>query len=191
MAYTLYNTSINRAIITVDDKISNISKDISNDPNIVIIEIPSTTPFDTIPDLDDYAYWDNKAQEVINNNNTIEHHIYQKKQEVAYSRMQAEALGITINGIRINTDRDSQAKITGAVIQAIDDPTYVCQWKTDNGTFVTIDANTIKVIGRAVREYIQSCFDKEATIFKYLSTLTTIEAIDAISWDTFGIEQQN
>ena len=141
MSYTLYSKSLNRAILSIDD--SKIDDTIINNDDIVVIDNGSDVSIESLELLDNHEYWNNKAQETITTNNTLEHAISIKKQEIAYARMQAETSGTIINGININTDRDSQSKITGAVVQAIDDPSYVCQWKTDDGIFVTIDADTI------------------------------------------------
>lgn len=183
MSYTLYSKSLNRAILSIDD--SKIDDTIINNDDIVVIDNGADVSIESLESLDNHEYWNNKAQEIITTNNTLEHAISIKKQEIAYARMQAETSGTIINGININTDRDSQSKITGAAVQAIDDPSYTCQWKTDDGIFVTIDADTIKIIARGIRTYVQSCFDKEAAIISYLDTLTNKEDVDKVTWNTW------
>ena len=88
---------------------------------------------------------------------------------IAARRYQEETKGTTVNGIPVDTDRKSQALITGAALAATIDPAYVCQWKTSDG-FITLDAAAIIGVATAVRNHVQGCFDREAEL---------IEAVDA------------
>lgn len=101
--------------------------------------------------------------------------------EIAHGRWQAETAGITVNGLEIKTDRESNAMITGAALQAIDDPTYSCQWKTEGG-FVTLVADEIKAVAKAVRAHVQACFDKEAVLIAQAEAVTTEEELNLIKW---------
>ena len=49
-----------------------------------------------------------------------------KLQEIASARYDAEVAGITVAGVAIRTDRESQAVITGAALKAIQDTAYIC-----------------------------------------------------------------
>lgn len=89
---------------------------------------------------------------------------------VAARRYQAEAAGIVISGMRVDTGRDSQALITGAALQATIDPAYVCRWKLADGSRIDLDAATILGVATAVRSHVQACFDREDEL------LTAIEA---------------
>lgn len=82
---------------------------------------------------------------------------------IAARRYQAESAGITINGMAVATDRDSQGLITGAAFAASLDPNYTCNWKTDAG-FVKLDAKALIAVAQAVRAHVQGCFDREATL---------------------------
>lgn len=104
-----------------------------------------------------------------------------KKAEIAQARYNAEIAGVTINGVSIKTDRESQAMITGAALQAIDDPTYSCQWKTEAG-FVSLTAEQIKGVAVAVRQHVQACFDREAGLIEQIEAATTIEELEQIKW---------
>ena len=90
---------------------------------------------------------------------------------IAARRYQAETMGITLDGMAIDTGRDSQALITGARLAGIDDPSYVCNWKTSTG-FVQLDADTVKAIATAVRAHVQTCFDREAALLSALEAGT-------------------
>jgi hypothetical protein len=104
-----------------------------------------------------------------------------KFQEIAQSRYTAEISGITVDNIKIKTDRESQALITGAALQALQDPTYTCNWKTENG-FVTLTAEQIQAVAVAVRQHVQSCFDHEAELVPLIEAATTIEELEQIKW---------
>ncbi|NCU31320.1 DUF4376 domain-containing protein, partial [Candidatus Saccharibacteria bacterium] len=59
-----------------------------------------------------------------------------KKIAIAQARYNAEIAGVTINGVSIKTDRETQAVLTAACLQAYIDSGYSLQWKTGDGTFV-------------------------------------------------------
>jgi len=82
---------------------------------------------------------------------------------IATKRYEHETAGINLQGMAIDTGRDSQGLITGAVVQAMLDPGYVLNWKTAAG-FVQLTAAQIIGIATAVRAHVQACFDREATL---------------------------
>lgn len=104
-----------------------------------------------------------------------------KYQEIAQSRYASEISGITVDNIKIKTDRESQALITGAALQALQDSTYTCNWKTENG-FVTLTAEQIQAVAVAVRQHVQACFDREAVLIEQVKAATTIEELEQIKW---------
>lgn len=104
-----------------------------------------------------------------------------KIEEIAAARYAAETGGTSAGGMSIATDRESQAMITGAALQATLDPSYTCKWKTPNG-FITLDAKTIIGAASAVRAHVQSCFDREAELCAAVEAAKTPEEVAAISW---------
>lgn len=100
-----------------------------------------------------------------------------KYREIATARYNAEIAGV--NGIR--TDRESQGLITGAALKAMQDNTYTCKWKGIDG-FVTLTAPQIIAIADAVREHVQECFNREATLIALIDNATTQEELNAIKW---------
>lgn len=82
---------------------------------------------------------------------------------IAARRYQAESGGITVSGVTVATDRDSQSLITGAALAATLDDSYSCNWKTGDG-FVKLDAKTLLSIAKTVRAHVQACFDREAEL---------------------------
>lgn len=100
-----------------------------------------------------------------------------KRSEIAAARFEAETAGI--DGIK--TDRESQALITGAALQAIVDYDYECRWKTSEG-FVHLSAEQIKYIAQAVRSHVQSCFDREAELCGLIDKAESPDELGGIAW---------
>lgn len=99
-------------------------------------------------------------------------------QQIADRRWQAEVAGITVNGMAVATDRDSQALITGATVQAMLDPNYSLRWKTVAG-FVDLTAEQIIGVATAARAHVQACFNREAELLDALEAGTfTPEMLD-------------
>lgn len=86
-----------------------------------------------------------------------------KLAEIATRRYAEETSGVYINEIFIDTSRDSQNLINGAVVSCLLDPSYSCNWKTPQG-FIDFSAETIKRVAATVRTHVQSCFDREAIL---------------------------
>lgn len=78
-------------------------------------------------------------------------------------RYQAEISGTTVSGMQIDTQRESQAMLTGAALAASLDLEYAVQWKTAEG-FVSLTAAQILGLASAVRAHVQACFDREAML---------------------------
>ncbi len=93
---------------------------------------------------------------------------------IAARRYTAEVAGTTIDGMPIDTGRDSQGLITGAAVQAIIDPAYSLHWKTSAG-FVELTGQQILGVASAVRAYVQACFNREAALLDAVAdgTITT------------------
>ena len=105
-----------------------------------------------------------------------------KKAEIAQARYNAEIAGVTINGVLIKTDRETQAVLTAACLQAYIDSGYSLNWKTGDGTFVSLLAEQIMAFGTAVRAHVQSCFDREAELLPLIASAETEAELDAIKW---------
>ncbi len=105
-----------------------------------------------------------------------------KLAEIANARWLVETGGVEIGDMTMVTDRDSQALITGAALQATIDPTYSCRWKTGNG-FVEFNAQTFLAVATAVRQHVQACFDREADLAAQVEAAETVEEVQAIVWE--------
>ena len=104
----------------------------------------------------------------------------QKKAEIAAARYAKETGGFDFNGVKIATDRGSQALLTAAVVTARFDPEFRTKWKCDDGSFVTLDAMQLRAIGDAVTAFIEGCFSREAELCELVEFAQTQEELDAI-----------
>ena len=83
--------------------------------------------------------------------------------QIAARRFQAETGGVIVEGIQINTDRDSQSLLTGAAFAASIDPDYRIKWKAETG-FVDLTGEQVMGIASQVRAFVQACFNREAEL---------------------------
>lgn len=103
----------------------------------------------------------------------------QKKDAIAAARYGTETAGTTVNGITIDTGRDSQALITGAAVAAMLDDDYSLNWKTAAG-FIHLTSSEIIAVAQAVRVHVQTCFDREGELVALVDAAQTAEELDAI-----------
>ena len=82
---------------------------------------------------------------------------------IAARRWQVETGGTTVEGIQVNTERDSQALLTGAAFAASLDTAYQIKWKAATG-FVDLTGEQILGIASQVRAFVQACFNREAEL---------------------------
>ena len=99
-----------------------------------------------------------------------------KLSDLAALRYQHETSGITLNGMQIETDRQSQALITGAWSFAQLNPSVLIDWKGVNG-WIQIDAATVNVIAGAVATHVQACFTNERLHAEAINALATSEEV--------------
>ena len=105
----------------------------------------------------------------------------QKKKEIASDRYDDEISGITVNGFEINTERDSQALITGAALAALQDESYILKWKAENG-FIELNATQVVSIANAVRAHVQNCFNREAECIAQIDACTNMDDLNNIHY---------
>ncbi|BBV96477.1 DUF4376 domain-containing protein [Pseudomonas monteilii] len=82
---------------------------------------------------------------------------------IAARRFQAETGGAVVEGLAVNTERDSQSLLTGAAFAASLDPDYRIKWKTASG-FAELTGEQVIALATAVRAHVQACFDREAEL---------------------------
>ena len=106
-----------------------------------------------------------------------------KLAQLAAHRYAQETGGITVSGVPVKTDRESQSLMTAARIIAKEDSNYSVNWKAGAG-FVTLNAATLIAIADAVRGHVQDCFDSEKVHTDAINALTTAAAVDAYDFTT-------
>jgi hypothetical protein len=87
---------------------------------------------------------------------------------IAARRFQAETGGVTVQGIPVNTERDSHALLTGAAFAASLDPAYQIKWKAASG-FVELSAAQVIGLASEVRAFVQGCFNREAELLGFVA----------------------
>jgi hypothetical protein len=102
---------------------------------------------------------------------------------VAYAadaRWRRETGGIVVGDVPVETDRQSQAMLTGAHAYVAAHPAATIQWKTAAG-FVTLDAATVTALALAVGAHVQASFACEADVAAQIASgsITTPAQIDA------------
>ena len=105
---------------------------------------------------------------------------------LAYSadkRWRVETGGISVNGVHVATDRESQSLITGAHALARDNPDELIQFKSDGG-FVELDAPSMIAIATAVARHVQASFRAEAEVAAAIQRgdILTLGGVDAWPW---------
>ncbi|QXI19644.1 DUF4376 domain-containing protein [Pseudomonas hamedanensis] len=99
----------------------------------------------------------------------------------AATRFLHETRGIAVEGLKVETTRDSQALIASTCLSAVIDPEYACNFKTLNG-FVELRAIQILSIAKAVRAHVQACFDKELDLLRSLEAGTYTDDMLGEGW---------
>jgi len=97
-------------------------------------------------------------------------------QEIARVRYEKETGGISVNGVQVLTDRESQFTVSAAYARATSDPTATVRWKAVNG-FVTLDAAAIIQTGAAVFNHVQTCFSREGELREQIEAAGTLNAL--------------
>jgi len=109
-----------------------------------------------------------------------------QKATVSATRYIKETAGIKVDGISINTERDSQAMITGAALSAVLDSSYICRWKTPSG-FVDLDSTSLIKVSQSMRQYVQACFDRESELVEAIVNGTYTDSMLNEGWPNVEI----
>ena len=106
-----------------------------------------------------------------------------KKQKLAEHRFNIETKSISVNGILIRTDRESQSQLQCTVAAIQQGFSSTISWKGENG-WLDLDASQISALVPIVIYYVQTCFANERAICLLIDAATSAEELDAISFDT-------
>lgn len=109
---------------------------------------------------------------------------YTKAQLSAYAaakRYDKEVGGTTVNGHAYLSDRETQAKLTAAVLLCQVNPSATIKWKLADGSFIDLDAAGMTAVASAVGAFVQACFATEASVTAAIAagTTTTLAQVDA------------
>lgn len=100
---------------------------------------------------------------------------------IAEERFQREGSGIVVDGVAIDTSRDSQSLIAGMAVSAMLDPAYHCSYKGVAG-FVELTSAQIIGIAKAVRLHVQACFDREKALTETVTAQTYTDEMLKDGW---------
>jgi hypothetical protein len=103
------------------------------------------------------------------------------KAHAAAQRYKVETGGISIGGVSVATDRESQAMLNAAYNIAQGNPQFQTMWKGSDGTFNALDAPTVIALAQAVGAFVAACFSAEAAVAAKITaeTITTYAEVDA------------
>lgn len=127
-----------------------------------------------------FAHPDFEVEPFVETVQMLEEAVAAKLAELDDYRWQREVGGADFGGVTIRTDWNSQAKVTAAYTMAKLDPAYVIPtWEVVPGVFMALDNATIVAMGEAVRDHVQSTFDRKAALHGVIAGLDTAEAVQA------------
>ncbi|WP_445179560.1 DUF4376 domain-containing protein [Pseudomonas sp. McL0111] len=102
-------------------------------------------------------------------------------QLVAAERYKREAIGVFVDGLQIETSRESQALITSIGLSAVLDSAYRCNYKMVTG-FFEIGSPQIIAISKAVRAHVQACYDRELALLQAIEAGTYTDEMLTEGW---------
>ena len=115
---------------------------------------------------------------------TLPQAMSQALEALRLKKWEMKEAGIAINGISIDTDKNGQDTLSGAMLNCVVNPDYKAYWKTaavdaeGKAVWVELDASLIKALCQAMTAYTQTCFNVEAAKQDELVALQSAEAID-------------
>jgi hypothetical protein len=110
-----------------------------------------------------------------------------QKDSIAAARYEQEMGGFQLppeqGGMYVRTDARNRTLLNAAALRATADPDYeVLNWKTAEGTFITLTNATILHLNGAVEQFIAGCFSREKALNDAIDTASTTQEINAIAW---------
>lgn len=102
-----------------------------------------------------------------------------KIEALAAKRWTVETGGISVNGVNVNTDRESYGLILGAIKRAERQPEVIIEFKGANG-WVLLTKSEIDFIGDLVGDHVQACFSHERTLSDAITAAPDTAALDTI-----------
>ncbi|EHJ8504963.1 DUF4376 domain-containing protein [Salmonella enterica subsp. diarizonae serovar 47:k:z53:[z84]] len=100
--------------------------------------------------------------------------------KLADIRYRKETGGIELEGLKILTDRESQAQLTGAYQSLASGLITQTDWKAADG-WMTVTKEQIEPVARAVAVHVAKCFAAEKLVSEQIRRSDSPENIDVIS----------
>jgi hypothetical protein len=116
---------------------------------------------------------------------SLEYLAKQLKARVKARRQKAEASGTILNDMVVETDRESQAMLIGAVEHMRRNPDATLKWQMPDLSFVELDKAQIDALADVVSAHVQACFFRQAEICTLIEAAGTSEAMLAAYNDNF------
>ena len=105
-----------------------------------------------------------------------------KKAEIASARLAYEIAGVTVSGVNVMTDRESQALLFGAYTALKEGFVESLDWKTGNGSFVTVTVADVTLFAQALANHIQTAFATERDLVSQIDAAATEQEVSAVAW---------
>jgi hypothetical protein len=105
-----------------------------------------------------------------------------KLAEIAESRWNTEVGGITYAGLKVYTDRESQAKYTGAIVTYQAVQALPSAWKCENGWLPINAIEDLMNLAMAVQQHVQTCYAHEAELQAQVQAAETAEDVQEVTW---------
>lgn len=104
-----------------------------------------------------------------------------RRADLANIRWEHETGGINVDGLAVPTDRETQT-IVDRLVKAFDDGDLSdpVSFKRSAGDWLTIDAETARLIKRLGAQHVQACFARECVLDGEIAAAADRAALDAI-----------
>lgn len=113
---------------------------------------------------------------------TLEEYKAERIAEVAQKKWEVETGGLTVEGVFIDTTRESQSMITGAYNFALlnqSTPDWTIDFRASTG-WITLTASEMIGIGAAVAAHVQASFTRYRALEESITACTTVAEVAAI-----------
>jgi len=106
------------------------------------------------------------------------------KDAVRQIRWEVETSGVSVNGMDLRTDSNSQSRIGNLVTGVLADETsQEFDFESQPGVWTTVSRETAIAIGKAVSKHVQACFTRCKEIHQQIDSATfeTLDSVDITS----------
>lgn len=125
---------------------------------------------------DDRYYWNTSEGSAVKDMLTLK---AIKMGEIADARYNAEVGGVSVGGMRIKTDRESQAQLSSAFTSLSGGLIENTPWKSESG-WVEVTLEDIRPIAQVVAAHVRSCFALEKAMQEQLDEFVELGDVHAV-----------